>query len=58
VLAMPVALFFGMLRSGGGFLAATGVPPFLVDVVKSLLVLAFVAPPVVVAALRRREVSA
>lgn len=55
LLAMPVALLFGVLRSGGSFLAATGVPPFLVDVVKSLLVLAFVAPPVVVsvASLRR-----
>ncbi|GAA4717781.1 ABC transporter permease [Phytohabitans rumicis] len=56
LLAMPVALFFGVLRSGGGFLAATGVPSFLVDVVKSLLVLAFVAPPVVVSLWRRRSV--
>ncbi|MEU4833641.1 ABC transporter permease [Streptosporangium sp. NPDC023615] len=55
LLTVPVALLFGVLRSGGGFLAATGVPPFLVDVVKALLVLAFVAPPVVVAALRRRR---
>ncbi|MFI6511969.1 ABC transporter permease [Streptosporangium sp. NPDC050855] len=55
LLTIPVALLFGVLRSGGGFLAATGVPPFLVDVVKALLVLAFVAPPVVVAALRRRR---
>ncbi|MEV4381567.1 ABC transporter permease [Streptosporangium sp. NPDC049644] len=55
LLAVPVALLFGVLRSGGGFLAATGVPPFLVDVVKALLVLAFVAPPVVVAMIRRRR---
>jgi general nucleoside transport system permease protein len=55
LLAMPVALLFGVLRSGGGFLAATGVPSFLVDVVKSLLVLAFVAPPVVAAVLVRRS---
>ncbi|MGC5013455.1 ABC transporter permease [Streptosporangium sp. DT93] len=55
LLTIPVALLFGVLRSGGGFLAATGVPPFLVDVVKALLVLAFVAPPVVVAAIRRRR---
>ncbi|GAA4087120.1 ABC transporter permease [Actinomadura miaoliensis] len=54
VAAIPVALLFGVLRSGGGFLAATGVPSYLVDVVKSLLVLAFVIPPVVVAALRDR----
>ncbi|MEU8384436.1 hypothetical protein [Streptosporangium sp. NPDC048865] len=52
--AIPVALLFGVLRSGGGFLAATGVPPFVVDVVKALLVLAFVAPPAVLAAIRRR----
>jgi len=54
LLAVPVALLFGVLRSGGGFLAATGVPPFVVDVVKALLVLAFVAPPAVLAAIRRR----
>ncbi|GAA3410149.1 ABC transporter permease [Streptosporangium vulgare] len=52
--AIPVALLFGVLRSGGGFLAATGVPPFVVDVVKALLVLAFVAPPAVLAVIRRR----
>ncbi|NKZ03225.1 ABC transporter permease [Actinomadura latina] len=55
--AVPVALLFGVLRSGGGFLASTGVPHFLVDVVKSLLVLAFVVPPVVTEALRRRRES-
>ncbi|WP_207945671.1 ABC transporter permease [Actinomadura sp. 7K534] len=53
--AIPVALLFGVLRSGGGFLASTGVPHFLVDVVKSLLVLAFVVPPVLTEALRRRR---
>jgi len=55
LVAIPVALLFGVLRSGGGFLASTGVPSFLVDVVKSLLVLAFVVPPVVTEALRRRR---
>lgn len=55
IMAVPVALLFGVLRSGGGFLAATGVPHFLMDVVKSLLVLAFVVPPVVTSALRRRS---
>jgi len=52
--AVAVALLFGALRSGGGFLAATGVPSVVVDVVKALLVLAFVAPPAVIAVLRRR----
>lgn len=53
--AVPVALLFGMLRSGGNFLAATGVPPFLVDVVKALLVIALVAPASLSAALGRRR---
>lgn len=55
LLAIPVAVLFGVLRAGGSFLAATGVPSFLVDVVKALLVLAFVAPPVVIGMLRRRR---
>ncbi|WFE55361.1 ABC transporter permease [Micromonospora sp. WMMD712] len=55
LLAVPVAVLFGVLRAGGSFLAATGVPPFLVDVVKALLVLAFVAPPVVIGMLRKRR---
>ncbi|MBO4208731.1 ABC transporter permease [Micromonospora echinofusca] len=55
LVAIPVAVLFGVLRSGGGFLAATGVPPFLVDVVKALLVLAFVAPPVVMNLISRRS---
>ncbi len=46
IVAMPVAFFFGALRSGGGFLASTGVPRYLVDVVQSLLVLAAVFPSV------------
>lgn len=45
VLAVPVAIFFGMLRAGGGFLASTGVPRYIVDVVTALLVLAVVFPP-------------
>ncbi|WP_205751936.1 ABC transporter permease [Cryptosporangium phraense] len=46
IAAIPVALLFGALRSGSSFLASTGVPNYLVDVVQSLLVLAFVVPPV------------
>ncbi|MGX4653693.1 ABC transporter permease [Micromonospora sp. SCSIO 07396] len=57
LLAIPVAVLFGVLRAGGSFLAATGVPSFLVDVVKALLVLAFVAPPVVIGMLRRRRLA-
>jgi simple sugar transport system permease protein len=44
VLAVPVALFFGALRAGGGFLASTGVPRYLVSIVTALLVLAAVFP--------------
>jgi ABC-type uncharacterized transport system permease subunit len=53
-LALPVALLFGALRSGSSYLAATGVPNYLVDVAQALLVLAFVVPPVLSAVLARR----
>lgn len=52
---IPVAFAFGALRAGGDFLSATGVPYYLVDVVKALLVLAFVAPPVLVDLFRKRR---
>ncbi|MFI5426884.1 ABC transporter permease [Aeromicrobium sp. UC242_57] len=58
ILCLPVALLFGILRAGGDFLSSSGVPFFLVDVVKALLVLAFVAPPVLIAALHKRNKSA
>jgi simple sugar transport system permease protein len=45
IVAIPVAFFFGALRAGGGFLAATGVPRYIVDVVTAILVLAVVFPP-------------
>ncbi len=53
-LALPVAVLFGALRSGSSYLAATGVPDYLVDVVQALLVLAFVVPPVLSALWARR----
>jgi simple sugar transport system permease protein len=55
---IPVSLAFAVLRAGGDFLSATGVPYFLVDVVKALLVLAFVTPPVLVDLFRRRRGAA
>jgi general nucleoside transport system permease protein len=58
LLAIPVSLFFGALRSGGGFLASTGVPRYLVDVVQALLVLAAIFPPVFLAVMRRRRARA
>lgn len=55
LVAIPAALLFGVLRAGGGFLASTGVPSSLVDVMKALLVLAFVVPATVVHLLRQRR---
>lgn len=55
VWAVPVAFFFGALRAGGGFLASTGVPRFLVDIVQALLVLAALFPPVFLGLRERRK---
>ncbi|MEQ1701627.1 MAG: ABC transporter permease [Ilumatobacteraceae bacterium] len=53
---LPIAFIFASLRTGSGFLAATGVERSIVDVVRALLVLALLVPPAV-AAIRRRRVS-
>jgi ABC-type uncharacterized transport system permease subunit len=45
--AIGVALGFGALEAGGGFLATTGVPTDLVGIVQALVVLAVVFPPAV-----------
>lgn len=55
---IPVAFLFGVLRAGGNFLSATGVPYYLVDILKALLVLAFVAPPILVDFIHRRRGAA
>lgn len=52
---VPVAFFFGAMRAGGGFLASTGVPRYLVDVVQPLLVLAALLPPAVLFVWDRRR---
>lgn len=52
---VPVAFFFGAMRAGGGFLAATGVPRYLVDVVQPLLVLAALLPPAILFIWDRRK---
>ncbi len=57
LVAIPVAFFFGALRSGGGFLASTGVPRDFVDVVQALLVLAAVFPPAFQLLRRRRRAA-
>ena len=52
---IPVAFFFGAMRAGGGFLASTGVPRYLVDVVQPLLVLAALLPPAILFVWDRRK---
>lgn len=47
IVAIPVAFVFAMLRTGSGFLAATGVEREIVDVVRGLLVLALLLPAAV-----------
>jgi ABC-type uncharacterized transport system permease subunit len=54
LVCIPVALVFAALRTGSGFLAATGVERSIVDVVRALLVLALLVPPAVAAIQRRR----
>src|SRR5579871_2822245 len=52
--AIGVALGFGALQAGGGFLSTTGVPTDLVNVIEALVVLAAVFPPALQEVLRRR----
>lgn len=49
---LPVSFVFGMIRTGGNYFLATGVPNYLAQVLQGLLVLAAVFPPVY---LERRE---
>jgi len=56
--AIPVALFFGGLRAGGGVLASTGVNSSIVGVVQALLVLAVTLPAVLLQVRTRRRQAA
>jgi simple sugar transport system permease protein len=58
LVAIPMALVFAMLRTGSGFLAATGVERKIVDVVQALLVLALLVPPAVLSIRDRRRALA
>ncbi|MGH9917999.1 MAG: ABC transporter permease [Nitrososphaerales archaeon] len=49
---LPVSFVFGMIRTGGNYFLSTGVPDYLAEVLRGLLVLALVFPPVY---LERRE---
>jgi len=54
VLAVPMAFVFAALRTGSGFLAATGVDRRIANVVQAMLVLALLVPPAVQAIQARR----
>jgi general nucleoside transport system permease protein len=59
LVAIPMAFVFAILRTGSGFLAATGVDRRIVDVVQALLVLALLIPPAVqFLRERRRQLAA
>lgn len=55
VAAIAVAFVFAGLRTGSGFLAATGVERKITDVVQALLVLALLIPPAVLYIRERRR---
>jgi simple sugar transport system permease protein len=56
--AVFVALIFASLRTGSGFLAATGVERRITDVVQGLLVLALLIPPALLSLRQRRRAVA
>jgi simple sugar transport system permease protein len=58
VIAIPMAFVFAALRTGSGFLAATGVDRRIADVVQAMLVLALLVPPAVQAVQQRRRGTA
>lgn len=58
VAAVPMALVFAGLRTGAGFLSATGVERRIADVVQAMLVLALLVPPAVRAVQRHRAPKA
>ena len=45
LMCVPIAVVFAALRTGGGFLAATGVDRTIVGIVQALLVMALLIPP-------------
>lgn len=56
--AIPIAFVFASLRTGSGFLAATGVERRITDVVQALLVLALLVPAAILFVRRRRRAAA
>ena len=51
---LPVAFFFALLRTGGGFLTATGISRTVTDVVQALFVVAALLPAAIVTVRDRR----
>lgn len=58
LVVLPMAVVFAALRTGSGFLAATGVERRITDVVQALLVLALLVPPAVLFLRSRRRSAA
>jgi simple sugar transport system permease protein len=58
LLVVPLALIFAGLRTGSGFLAATGVEREITQIVQSLLVLALLVPPAILFVRERRRALA
>jgi simple sugar transport system permease protein len=58
LVAIPMSVVFAALRTGSGFLAATGVERRIADVVQAMLVLALLIPPAVAAIRDRRRALA
>ena len=58
LVAIPMAFVFAALRTGSGFLAATGVERRIADVVQAMLVLALLIPPAIHAVHQRRQALA
>ena len=58
IVAIPAAFVFAALRTGSGFLAATGVDRDITKVVQALLVLALLVPPAVLFVRDRRRALA
>jgi simple sugar transport system permease protein len=57
IACIPMAFLFASLRTGSGFLAATGVDRKIVDVTQALLVLALLIPPAVAFVRERRRAT-
>jgi simple sugar transport system permease protein len=58
LLVVPLALVFASLRTGSGFLAATGVEREITQIVQSMLVLALLVPPAILFIRERRRALA